>query len=102
MRQWCHMINANDNPALLARLRRITAGYVGIADAPAYILMPELMELYPDVRVVLVTRDRESWYRSMAPIMKSASTPAWILEVLLWPCPTWRWLPHYFVWAGKR
>ncbi|KAJ6784417.1 hypothetical protein PWT90_10487 [Aphanocladium album] len=104
MREWCKMIDANDDkPEMLARLRHITAGFVGIADAPAYILLPELLQLYPEARVVLVTRDRARWYRSMAPIMKSVATPPmWVLDVLLWPCPTWRWLPHYFRWAGMR
>ncbi|OAA78916.1 hypothetical protein LEL_02402 [Akanthomyces lecanii RCEF 1005] len=103
MREWCRMVDADGNsPELLARLRRITAGYVAIADAPAYILMPELLALYPDAKVVLVTRDPARWYRSMAPIMKSVSIPMRFLDLLLWPCPTWRWLPHYLRWAGTR
>ncbi|ATY58702.1 NAD dependent epimerase [Cordyceps militaris] len=104
MREWCRMIDADgrDPPAMLARLRRITAGYAAIADAPAYLLLPELLALYPDAKVVLVTRDRARWYRSMAPIMRSVAVPMRLLAVLLWPCPTWRWLPGYLVWAGKR
>ncbi|OAA57168.1 hypothetical protein ISF_07089 [Cordyceps fumosorosea ARSEF 2679] len=104
MREWCRMIDADgDAPEMRARLRRITAGYAAIADAPAYLLLPELLALYPDARVVLVTRDRARWYRSMAPIMRSVSAPPMrLLEVLLWPCPGWRWLPHYLQWAGRR
>lgn len=105
MRAWCRMIDAdadNDKSEMLSRLGRITAGYVGIADAPAFLLLPELLTLYPEARVVLVTRDRMRWYDSMAPIMKNVSTPMWVLDVLLWPCPTWRWLPHYLRWTGVR
>lgn len=103
MRDWCAMLDtSSDRAEFLSRLRRITAGYVAIADAPAYVLLPELLALYPDAKVVLVTRDRDAWYRSMEPIMKSVRIPMWGLELLLWPCPTWRWLPQYFRWAGKR
>lgn len=91
-----------NEPEQLARLHRLVAGFVAIADAPAYILMPELRALYPDAKVVLVTRDRARWYRSMAPIMQSVSIPMWFLDVLLFPCPTWRWLPKYLRWAGER
>lgn len=104
LRDWCRTLSARPDRALfLSHLRRMTVGFVGVADTPAYCVMPELLALYPDAKVVLVTRDRERWYRSMAPIMKNiAAAPLWVLDVVLWPCPTWCWLPEYFRLVSRR
>ncbi|KAM3542146.1 hypothetical protein ARSEF1564_004966 [Beauveria bassiana] len=104
MREWCRIISLDGrDPALFsASLRRTLAGYAAVADAPAYMLLPELLALYPNAKVVLVTRDRARWYASMAPIVNNLTVPMRALDVLLWPCPTWRWLPTYLRWATKR
>ncbi|KAM3557529.1 hypothetical protein MY1884_004472 [Beauveria asiatica] len=104
MREWCRIISWDGrDPALFsAGLRRTLAGYAAVADAPAYMLLPELLALYPSAKVVLVTRGRARWYASMAPIINNLTVPMRALDVLLWPCPTWRWLPTYLRWATKR
>ncbi|KAF2022138.1 hypothetical protein BU24DRAFT_488417 [Aaosphaeria arxii CBS 175.79] len=47
-----------DRPRLLKLLREATAGFVAITDAPGNCFVPELLELYPDARVIAVRRNR--------------------------------------------
>lgn len=83
-------------------LREATAGFAGATDIPATMFLAELVELYPDAKVVLVTRDPARWFRSMEPIMRSVSVNPWILRVVLWPCPTWRWAPTWIAGMSTR
>ncbi|POR31922.1 Uncharacterized protein TPAR_07871 [Tolypocladium paradoxum] len=95
-RLWCDVFrNRNDKPVLMKLLREATAGFVGITDAPGTMFLPELLELYPNAKVVLVTRDPDRWLKSMEPIMKNAGINALVLKTLLFPCPTWRWAPTF-------
>lgn len=76
-------------------LAKATAGFASIADNPAILFMPELMELYPDARFVLVERDPESWFRSIGDLGKNFQLPMWCLKVLFAPLPSWRWVPYW-------
>ncbi|KAK5989503.1 hypothetical protein PT974_11026 [Cladobotryum mycophilum] len=94
VRLWCDlMANRHDKPVLMKLLREATAGFVAVTDVPPIYFLPELLELYPDAKVVLVTRDPDRWLRSMEPLIRAAESPQWILKTLLWPCRTWRWAP---------
>jgi Sulfotransferase domain len=61
---------------------------------PATVFLVELQELYPDAEVIVVTRNKENWFESVNALEKSTR---WdivpVLEVLLFPCSGWRWLP---------
>ncbi len=46
-------------------LRPIFAGYQATTDAPGCYFWRELMETYPDAKVLLSVRDPEKWYQSM-------------------------------------
>ncbi|RYP49332.1 hypothetical protein DL768_004957 [Monosporascus sp. mg162] len=83
-----------DRPRMMRLLREITAGFVGITDQPGILYIPELMELYPDVKVVLVTRDPEKWWKSIEPVAKNVQF--WWLKPLLFPVPALRWIPEIF------
>ncbi|RYP52338.1 hypothetical protein DL769_010695 [Monosporascus sp. CRB-8-3] len=83
-----------DRPRMMRLLREITAGFVGITDQPGILYIPELMELYPDVKVVLVTRDPEKWWKSIEPVAKNVQF--WWLKPLLFPVPALRWVPEIF------
>lgn len=50
-------------------LREATAGFIGGSDIPFNMFVPELAELYPDAKVVLVTREKERWWRSMSGVL---------------------------------
>lgn len=83
-------------------LREATAGFVAVADSPNNFFLPELCELYPDARVVLVTRNRESWQRSMDILMNKITVmPMWALNLFLWPMPTWRWMMTWMPAMGE-
>lgn len=94
---WVKVLRARkDKPKLLKLLREATVGYVAITDAPAVLFVPELVELYPDAKVIVVDRDTEQWWASMQPLLKSTGgVPNWVLKQLLLPCFTWRWIPHW-------
>ncbi len=51
----------------------------------------ELLALYPDARVVLVTRDPQRWLESIRPVARNSSL--WWLPYAMWPVPDWRWFP---------
>ncbi|KJZ72076.1 hypothetical protein HIM_08531 [Hirsutella minnesotensis 3608] len=90
----------HNTPILMKRLESITAGFLGVTDTPASSFVPELLELYPDAKVVLVTRDPKKWLQSFDPLLKACSP--WWVHVLLWPCPGLRWFPGFVKELMKR
>ncbi|KAI0149341.1 P-loop containing nucleoside triphosphate hydrolase protein [Pestalotiopsis sp. NC0098] len=78
-----------DRETSLKLLRENMAGYAGGTDVPIVCAVPELVELYPDVKVVLVTRDPEAWWRSFGNILDMSS--AWYIPVLTAISPKLRW-----------
>ncbi|EHK20088.1 uncharacterized protein TRIVIDRAFT_155537 [Trichoderma virens Gv29-8] len=93
---WCDVFaNRNNKPVLMKLLREATAGFVAVTDAPATAFIAELVELYPDAKVVLVTRDPDRWYNSMQTLIKGGIGSMSVLKVILWPCPGWRWAPRW-------
>lgn len=77
-----------DRSAALALIRQRLDGYAATTDAPGAGLIPELLELYPDAKVICTVRDPEAWVESMAGVA-SASTK-WFLRGVLLPLPTMR------------
>ncbi|KAI0202710.1 hypothetical protein F4808DRAFT_421080 [Astrocystis sublimbata] len=84
---------AGDKELTLKLVQKATAGFVGAADLPTSDFMPEMMELYPDAKVVLVGRDPEKWWNSVAALV-SRTTPWW-LSVVVAPIPGWRYIPIF-------
>lgn len=72
-------------------LRELVAGFAGVTDLPAIDFVPELLELYPDAKVVLVTRDRDRWWDSFGKVLNMAQLR--FLSVLAAPMPGLRWFP---------
>lgn len=81
----------------------MTAGFVGVADMPTLDFIPELLELYPEAKVVLVEREPERWLESLMMVNRATTAP-W-LPYFVWVVPGWRWFPslivHYSV-SAKR
>lgn len=71
--------------------KAITDGYVSCTDMPFILIIPELLELYPEVKVVLVTRDPEKWWKSFCGVLAHAD--AWFLPYLTFIAPALRWFP---------
>jgi hypothetical protein len=63
-------------------------GYVAVTDAPASGLVPELLKIYPDAKVVCTVRDPKAWEKSMEGVA-SVSTMAF-LNIILFPIPGMR------------
>ncbi|KAF2086908.1 hypothetical protein K490DRAFT_57377 [Saccharata proteae CBS 121410] len=63
-------------------------GYAATADSPACWFAEEMMELYPDATVVVTTREREKWWKSIEPVIKNSTVPG--LGWILWPVPGMR------------
>jgi len=72
-------------------LRELTTGFVGLTDTPNFDFIPELVELYPEAKVVLVTRDPDRWWTSIGGNLKYAFP--WYLPILTAPMPQLRWFP---------
>jgi hypothetical protein len=77
----------------LKLVQKATAGFVATADLPPSDFMAEMMEIYPDAKVVLVNRDPEKWWNSVA-ALTSRTTPWW-LGIVMAPIPGWRYLPTF-------
>ncbi|PTB69299.1 hypothetical protein BBK36DRAFT_1110273 [Trichoderma citrinoviride] len=99
---WCDIFANRDNkPVLMKLLREATAGFVAVTDTPGNAFIPELLELYPEAKVVLVTRDPDRWFNSMQGLIKDGIGDSMVmLKVLLWPCPGWRWAPRWLSQLG--
>ncbi|ETS73814.1 hypothetical protein PFICI_14760 [Pestalotiopsis fici W106-1] len=86
-----------DRELSLKLLRENMAGFVGGTDVPIVCVVPELVDLYPDMKVVLVTRDPDTWWRSFGNILDMST--AWYIPVLASISPTLRWwIPFYVEW----
>jgi len=51
--------------------------YCAVSDIPASIFVEELIEAYPDAKVILTSRSPESWYNSMLQTVYAAYTDPW-------------------------
>ncbi|KAH8682024.1 P-loop containing nucleoside triphosphate hydrolase protein [Xylariales sp. PMI_506] len=93
-RKWVEILKAReegDKERELKVMRDVFGGYVACTDSPTLMLLPELLELYPNAKVVLVTRNRTTWYKSFEPVLANAS--AWFLPYLTAISPGLRWFP---------
>jgi hypothetical protein len=82
-KNWFDLLEARrkgDKQRSLKLLREVFNGFVGGTDNPVIVVIPELLELYPDAKVVLVTRETERWWQSFKPVLASAQ--AWFLPFL--------------------
>lgn len=87
---------ARDERAKQANLELIkhrTDGFTAITDAPGCNLVPELLELYPDARVICTVRDSSSWEKSMAGV--AGASTKWFLRIVLSLVPSMRYFVDY-------
>ena len=78
----------SDQKALRELLSRQYDGYAATTDSPGGQLVPELMALYPDAKVICTVRDPVSWEKSMNHVMHY--TFMWFLRGVLFPLPGMR------------
>ncbi|KAL4889812.1 NAD dependent epimerase/dehydratase [Aspergillus ambiguus] len=82
-----------DREKCLTLMEQTLDGYAATTDAPASQLVPELMELYPDAKVIYTVRDPEAWAESHAQIRSLATMS--FLRVVLLPLPGMRHFVDY-------
>ena len=85
--------NDADKRLILDLMAGRLAGYAATTDAPASGLVPELMELYPDAKIVCTVRDPKAWAKSVEAI--SNTTTMWFLRFVLFPLPALRYFVDY-------
>lgn len=68
-------------------------GYLAITDSPGATLIPELMALHPDAKVICTVRDVESWEKSMDVVAKAATMA--FMRLMFWPLPSLRYFVDY-------
>lgn len=81
--------HAGDRERALKYTREVTAGYVGTVDLPCIALLEEMMELYPDAKVLLVTRDPQKWWPSIAPLIENGMNSFHLLLMSIYPGLRW-------------
>ncbi|OTB08924.1 hypothetical protein M426DRAFT_316224 [Hypoxylon sp. CI-4A] len=84
---------AGNKEETLKLVRKATEGFAATADLPPSDFIPEMMELYPDAKVVLVGRDPQRWWDSIATL--TARTTPWWLAAVVAPIPGWRFIPKF-------
>lgn len=58
---------------------------------PAILFVEELLELYPDLKFVLVIRDPQKWWNSLSHLLDYVD--AWYLPLIFSVAPGLRWAP---------
>lgn len=67
----CPMKTLADRSFVLTRLAQLTHGCVASSDQPGAFFVEELLQLYPDAKVIVTTRDRQSWWASYSALWQS-------------------------------
>jgi len=57
--------NSDGKPYGKAEFDKLLGDYDALSDLPAVLFSPELLQAYPDAKVILTTRDPEKWVDSM-------------------------------------
>ncbi|KAF2657584.1 hypothetical protein K491DRAFT_594724 [Lophiostoma macrostomum CBS 122681] len=78
----------SDRKVVLGLIRNCLDGYAAATDAPNCICVRELLEIYPDAKVICTVRNPDAWVRSMA--ILADATNVWFLRAVLFPLPGMR------------
>ncbi|KAF2208345.1 hypothetical protein CERZMDRAFT_107483 [Cercospora zeae-maydis SCOH1-5] len=99
IKTWMHVLartpykSPTDKQFVLDKIRERTTGYVATADTPLAQFVPELLELYPDAKVICTVRDPDAWAKSIH--QTSAASLQAFLGVLVYWVPCFRHFPRY-------
>ncbi|KAJ5298144.1 uncharacterized protein N7443_006264 [Penicillium atrosanguineum] len=89
-----------DRLTTMKLIRHRLDGFTAVTDAPCSQLFEELMEMYPNAKVICTTRDPVSWEESMSQIHHMALL--WFLRGVLLPLPGMRHFVHYISLLKKQ
>lgn len=92
--------DAASREAMKSLMRRRLDRYAAVTDAPCSQLVPELLEIYPNAKVICTTRDPVAWEKSMAHVQNIAMRG--FLRAVLLPVPGMRHFPDYGLLLGSQ
>ena len=81
-----------DQDVVDAELKRVLSGYTCVTDMPPILFTGELVRLWPDAVVIVTTRGKEEWWRSMEPVLRNVDRDN---RFLAW---VWCFLPTLRLW----
>ncbi|KAH3976938.1 hypothetical protein HBI70_033950 [Parastagonospora nodorum] len=87
--------SASDRHFILRTLRNILDGYIATTDTPGAQFVPELLEIWPDAKVICTIRDRKEWATSINQIGRASGSRSWMLSLVLLPLPGLRYFSTY-------
>ena len=67
----CSMKTPADRTFVLDRLAQLAEGCIASSDQPGCYFLEELLELSPNAKVIVTTRDKESWWASYSQLWQS-------------------------------
>ncbi|KAM0717769.1 hypothetical protein Q7P37_006101 [Cladosporium fusiforme] len=76
------------------KLKSLLQGFAAVTDCPGHLYVGELMELYPDAKVICTTRDPEKWAKSMGAVSSEVKAQ-YFLRFALFLLPSLRHFPDY-------
>lgn len=82
-----------DKTFVLGTMLAVFQGFAGTMDVPGMLFVPELMELYPDAKVICTVRDPNAWAKSID--ATSQQSLAWYLRLVLFRLSPMRNSPLY-------
>jgi Sulfotransferase domain len=59
-------------------------GFVAVADAPPNMFAEILMELYPEAKIIVTTRDEKKWWQSIEPLVQRSDKKNYTNLLLYW------------------
>lgn len=98
VKSWIKILSLHptrDRAAVLDGLRETFDGYVACTDSPSCGFFPELLEIYPDAKVIVTVRDPAGWEKSMD--AAASASAIWFMRILVLPLPTVR---YFFSYVG--
>ena len=75
------------------KIASLMDGYAAVVDTPTCCFVGEMMELYPDAKVICTVRDPDRWAESMDKM--SQTSLQWFLTFALFWLPGLRYLPEF-------
>ena len=68
-------------------LRDQLHGYVAVTDSTPTLFVEELMDAYPNAKIICMMRTKEDWWRRMEPVVRNSKMRFWRFA--------FHWLPAY-------
>ncbi|KAF2465651.1 uncharacterized protein BDR25DRAFT_295311 [Lindgomyces ingoldianus] len=89
-----------DRKVVFPLLKQRFDGYAAATDAPTSGLVEELMELYPNAKVICTVRNADAWVKSIGGL--STTSTMWFLRVILFPVPSMRYFADFVQVLSKQ